>query len=460
MDLNLPALTFRGKNGRDDFKREQVADKVIKLLTSDIHLSPMVIDGDWGMGKTEFCHKLINKFAIDHSNYKLVYVDAFQADHADNPLMTILSAVMAEITDEKQKSKLLQKALPVLRYTLETVGKAVVSHVLKKNADDVIEGLDKTIQDAADKAIDASVRSLLKDHEKSQENLAALQNTLQSIAESSPIVIFIDELDRCRPDYAVQMLEVIKHTFRFTGVQFLLVTNTKQLKAAINHRYGQQVDAQRYLDKFLKFSFRLPDFIPGITRRGGRPQLAASEHFSKLVEASSTLKNTDIAEKHNIIHEFTESLLSANNVSLREVETFIRYLEIYQNLSDGLDSNLGYQMLRIFGVFIYFFDPEVAESIQNNNTDAIKITALLKINKIPDYKETNFLASNAMTIAIAMAQSSDHNNANFMAKEKIEKEYWDEKIHTIFRDAWGNQTPDNIFAPIKDAITHLSFGGK
>ena len=62
---DLTTLTFKGAHGRDEFRREQVAERVIKLLTSDIDVSPMVIDGDWGTGKTEFCHKLINKFKED-----------------------------------------------------------------------------------------------------------------------------------------------------------------------------------------------------------------------------------------------------------------------------------------------------------------------------------------------------------------------------------------------------------
>jgi hypothetical protein len=132
MIVDITSLTFQGANGRDEFQREQVADKVIQLLTSEINLSPMIIDGDWGTGKTEFCHKLINKFSTIHDNYRLLYVDAFQADHADNPLMTILSAVMTLLSDGGEKSTLLQKALPVIRYGLATAGKAVVSHALKE----------------------------------------------------------------------------------------------------------------------------------------------------------------------------------------------------------------------------------------------------------------------------------------------------------------------------------------
>lgn len=451
--------TFQGVNGRDEFQREPVADKVIELLTSDIHLSPMVIDGDWGTGKTEFCRKLIGKFEVTHDHYRLLYVDAFHADHADNPLMTILSAVMTLLPDGSKKT-LLQKALPVVRYSLATVGKAVVSHVLKQNADDLAEGLDKSLQDAADKAIDASVKALLKDHEKAQENLKALQDALADIAADRPIVIFIDELDRCRPDFAVQMLEVIKHTFNVDGVQFVLVTNTRQLKAAINHRYGQQVDAQRYLDKFLKFSFCLPEFLPGSTRRGDELVLAATRHFSNLVRESAVLADTDLFEKHRGVSEFTESLLELKNASLREVETFVRHLEIYHRLSQGLTSNtiFGYQLLRIFGVFTFCFFPEIADSIQKNKTDANQVAALLGLRRVSDSRLDEYRISHTSTVAGFLTQASTANNESYLITELEAQKLWTDIKRRYFSNGWTRGASDDMFGPVKEAIFCLRLG--
>ena len=281
--------TFQGENGRDEFRREQIADKVISLLTSDIDISPMVIDGHWGTGKTEFCHKLMGKFKAEHENYRLLYIDAFQADHADNPLLTILAEVLSLLPDGEQKQSLREKIIPVVRYGIKTTLKAGVSHLLRENVDKIGEDLDQYLQEAADKAIDASVMAMLKDHEEAQRNLKALQSVLAEVAGNNPIVIFIDELDRCRPDYSVQMLEVIKHTFHVENVKFVLITNTAQLRAAINHSYGPDVDAQRYLDKFLKFSFYLPNFIPS---NSSEKTLASVEHFNSLVRMSPVLRDT------------------------------------------------------------------------------------------------------------------------------------------------------------------------
>src|SRR5690554_5626618 len=127
------------------------------------------------------------------------------------------------------------------------------------------------------------------------------------------------------------MLEVIKHTFDVEGVQFVLVTNTTQLKAAINHRYGgSAIDAKRYLDKFLKFSFCLPDFIPSYERTK-----AAIAHFNNLSTDKLTIAVAGFGTLNSLLNNFASTLIEKNNLSLREVETFVRHLELYQTLSNG-----------------------------------------------------------------------------------------------------------------------------
>ena len=449
--MDTATRTFQGEAGRDEFKREQVAEKVIQLLTSDIHLSPMLIDGDWGTGKTEFCHKLINKFKNSHPSYKILYVDAFQADHADNPLMTIFAAVLS-LVPEDEKIHLLQKAMPVLRYGLAIVTKAGVNHLLRQDTDSILEGLDETLQDAANKAIDASVKALLKDHETANENLQALQKTLSDIATDTPIVIFVDELDRCRPDFAVQMLEVMKHTFDVNGVQFVLVTNTQQLKAAINHRYGPQVNAQRYLDKFLKFSFCLPEFVPGHMRSGDGLVLAATEHFSKLVYESTSLENTDLFNANHAVYQFANALVRINDLSLREVETFVRHLEIYHQLCQGLKSNTvyGYQLLRIVGIFAFCFAPGIANSIQKNKTNGADIANLLGLNEMPS---EGYRWQETTEFALMLARASTTNKNQFLTTDPQtgadqKRRYFPGVI----------RAPEDIFDLTKEAIICLRLG--
>ncbi|GAL22833.1 putative phage protein [Vibrio maritimus] len=76
---------------------------------------------------------------------------------------------------------------------------------------------------------------------------------------SLPAFIFIDELDRCRPSYAVEMLETIKHIFDIEGVVFVVATDTEQLQHAVKAVYGEGFDARVYLSRFFNSRFSLKE---------------------------------------------------------------------------------------------------------------------------------------------------------------------------------------------------------
>lgn len=105
----MKALTF---DARDEFSRKPIAEKIIRLLNSDIDVSPLIIDGKWGTGKTEFCFKLKNLIEDDSSNdYKVGYVNAFQADHANEPLLTLIAEVAGFYGEDDDKRKALSRTL-------------------------------------------------------------------------------------------------------------------------------------------------------------------------------------------------------------------------------------------------------------------------------------------------------------------------------------------------------------
>lgn len=65
------------------------------------------------------------------------------------------------------------------------------------------------------------------------------------------LIFEVDELDRYRPDYALPVLEIIKHFFNIDGVHFVLGVNLKELQNSVRARYGTGNDGDRYLQKFL-----------------------------------------------------------------------------------------------------------------------------------------------------------------------------------------------------------------
>ncbi len=367
----------------DEFQRKPIAEKLLKLLTSDINVSPMVIDGHWGTGKTEFCYKLINLLKETHPDVHVAYVDAFKADHANEPLMTLVAAIANLIDDEETEKSFREKAIPALRYGLKTLGKAGIAWLLKKNADEIPDEFEDILQEAAEDSINAAIEQSIKDHQDIEAVLTTLQEALERIAEEKPLILFVDELDRCKPDFAIAMLESIKHVFDVPNVQFVLVSNLKQLKDSINHCYGVGINAQRYLDKFVSYTLVLPDEL---TQNRHNYVLASIEYTKLLIEKSGTLAESYLAKEGTF--KFIETLIKENQLSLREVETFIRHLEVAQILGGAtyFSNTLppGRVLLNVLGVFIYCFNKDIAELLIRGSADAKQITKVLGIEEFPD----------------------------------------------------------------------------
>ncbi len=426
MGVDYSEFTFQE---RDDFHRKPIAENTIKLLNSSIDVSPLIIDGGWGTGKTEFCHKLINLMK-ENDDHHLIYVDAFQADHADEPLLTVLAEVVKVLPDDEIKKSFMQKALPAVRFGVKALAKAGTSFVLRQDAADIVDDFDKEIQKAADKAIDASVELMLKDHVQASKNLSALQDALKDIAKDKPIILFIDELDRCRPDFAVSMLEIIKHTFDVEGVQFVLITNTQQLKASINHCYGVSVDAQRYLDKFVKFTFSLPILHKP---NAHNKVIASVTHYKKLTKASEILKDTEIDKDAPL--SLIERIITVQNISLREIETLVRHLEIYQELSKGglnHDAHWIYKAFRILGVVIYSMRPELSSSLIKEQADAKQLCQFFGETTLHKTTEPWFGPEHYQSFLYMLVQECDTNVSFLIPEDAGIQKVWDEHIDSLW----------------------------
>jgi len=423
--MEIAKLNF---SDRDEFKRKAIAEKVITLLASGIDVSPMVIDGGWGTGKSEFCFKLMNLMKTQNS-HELIYVDAFQADHADEPMLTVLAEVIKLLPTPEAKVAFTKKIIPAARYGLKTIAKSAIAHLLKQDTDSIAEGFDKEIQQVADKAIDSTVESLLKDHVDASKNLLTLQNTLKELAQKKPIIIFIDELDRCRPSFAVDMLEIIKHVFDVEGVSFVLITNTQQLKASINHCYGDTVDAQRYLDKFLKFRFELNSVIDSTSHR---PSLVSRNHFFSLVKINKCLPDDCI---NNVFFcKVVEQIIQYHNFSLRELETLVRHINILQTLSSADQFCEGqynaHTILRFLSVLFVCFRPEILIAINKDIFDPLAIGEFLGVSKISRISKVN-KPKPVEIVMVILSKDFTVNRSEFYLEPEHQTE-WNEFIQRGF----------------------------
>lgn len=368
---------------RDEFSRKPIADKLIHLLTSDIELSPIIINGDWGTGKTEFCHKVIHEIKENHDNLKCVYIDAFNADSSDEPILTLIAAIISLFPEQEDKKSIIKKAIPVLKYASKVLLNAGTTIILKESVDNLGEELSEALKDQTTTAIDTSIDNLLNIHEKSNENILALRGILESLSNEHPIIIFIDELDRCRPNYALKMIESIKHIFSMNNVKFVIISNLKQLESSINKVYGNSINANKYLDKFIGFKVDLSEYHNNYSFG---QVYNSEEYFSLLIKNDDNLKN--LCE--NGYFNFISFLIKKYKLSLRDIEKLVKNLQVYQKL-DGQpieNSIFLFSIYKIIGVFIYSFDINFKEKIINNNYNCENVLDFFGFQIIDNEKVT------------------------------------------------------------------------
>ncbi len=220
------------------------------------------LNSEWGSGKTFF----LKRWSEDlKPHFPVVYIDAWQQDYSDDPLMTVISSVIKQLG--KQSGIDIQKSNFPIPKKVFNLFKAAAPALVKTFSKKYF-GEDFT--DFSDVAADA-VTHLLDEHEEKSQAIDDLKSSVAEwvsfVAKNSqdpkqyPAFIFIDELDRCRPSYAVEMLETIKHIFDIEGIVFVVATDTEQLQHAVKAIYGEGFDARLYLGRFFnsRFSLKAPD---------------------------------------------------------------------------------------------------------------------------------------------------------------------------------------------------------
>lgn len=267
--LSDEELSLGLNSAHDIFGKKDLAKRLTVLFKNIEGGAVCLLDGRWGTGKTTFVKQWMSD--LKSEEISSVYFDAFSSDYVDSPFTALAgifvkAAHEAERADDPQFRAFLDKAATVGKFIAATslkVGlKAATLGAL--DAADVQEGV-KDIASALAEGIgeisEAAVKKVLEEHADREAQFEALRLSLAGLPnllskrddKSGPMIVFIDELDRCRPDFSLGIIEILKHFFRVDGIHFILVTSHDYLKLAVDHRYGSGVGGSEYLEKFYDF---------------------------------------------------------------------------------------------------------------------------------------------------------------------------------------------------------------
>ena len=177
-----------------------------------------------------------------------VYYDAWKYDDTEDPLLSLLYCIMNRFG----KSVPNDKADVIKKFAKQSISilSSAARYVTGINVQEILE----TIKNYAD-ACEDTVKE-----QKSNESLEKrINNFLNDVVleDEKKLIIFIDELDRCNPQYAVKLLERVKHYFNHPKVIFVISYNKSELQHSIKTLYGSEFSADKYLERFFDYEFGL-----------------------------------------------------------------------------------------------------------------------------------------------------------------------------------------------------------
>ncbi len=264
--------------------------------------SPQVIaiDGRWGSGKSTFL--ALWEAYLRREGVKVVRFNAWKSSGAD-PFDALTREILRQVKIPTPEQKVPHKQLAWLiahRAHLAAMGVKLVS-IFQPDYAEVSQAAAASVQSAANVLV-SETNEVPDPKIESPDDIASLLSCAAKSWSDRPVVVMVDELDRCSPEYAVEFLQLLEHVFHAEHVVFVVAINRSELQHSIKAFYGQGFNAEGYLERFFDDIFGLPT-----SRR--------SEYIKTSVELkiSSNISNALL-------------FLEASDLSLREIEKAVQVL--------------------------------------------------------------------------------------------------------------------------------------
>ena len=247
----------------DDINRRDSIAYFVKMINSLARPISIAVDSPWGSGKTFFVKQV--KLVLDTYNKNLkmddnirkkvkeameayfakeeiksfytVYYDAWLNDNDIDPIQSLLYSITGAYQHFSKPNLYNNKCLIEL-------GKSIINLCSGTSLGNFLDLLKED--------------NVLDSEKKNKDLYADISSYLKELNQGNLVVIFVDELDRCKPTYAVKLLERIKHYFNCPNVIFVFSINETELIHTIQNLYGDGFDAGGYLNRFFEIPVQLP----------------------------------------------------------------------------------------------------------------------------------------------------------------------------------------------------------
>lgn len=386
---------------RFEFWREKYSWEECKLNSGDYgqflssylrhQNTPLVLnlDGGWGTGKTTFLRQLYCDLTYTHK-FPCIYIDAWESDYSNDPLLVIISELLEQLNRVNKQFKAADTEKKILA-TLGKFGKrawnttaiGVGTYFSGQSGNSAFAELAKqfTFSDVEAAVLGENLSAAYKQQKNALNDARKALETLVEFCpdEHKKVFVLIDELDRCRPSYAIEMLETIKHFFELESYVFVIATDTEQLSHSVQAIYGSNFDGREYLSRFFHRTAKLPepnryDFCKKMTDN------IIDENFNNLFHVN------DSKNKKEAVAITLNELGLIYNVSLRRLEQVLNKFDSIFTFLSSSKLNLNFDISLMFLLLIEYdsthFNCIYKERKKTRSFDMLPPTSISTMSKI------------------------------------------------------------------------------
>lgn len=337
MRISLPPVEVGEEEGftksKDIFGLKYLGDGMTNLIANVDDPLVIAFDGQWGAGKTTFLKMWAGE--LRKQGYPTIYFDAFENDYVEDAFAALVREVTALIESKAETGAAIAKTLKERAIGLgKLIGLAGAKIGVKVAVRAATAGLasDKDVASAVEEVTDASgdiaekyMEEMLSEPTKQKQTVQSFRDALSRLPallsppaegeKQKPLVFIIDELDRCKPVFALQMLERIKHFLTVPNMHFVLGVHLAQLRHSVKVAYGADVDAVTYLQKFINLTITYSD-------PSDRPHDRRTKRYLRHL-----LNNLDLGVKDQgfakRLYDFLSQVVEHNDMGLRTIERIV-----------------------------------------------------------------------------------------------------------------------------------------
>lgn len=458
MKIKHAELKIDEKNPFSNCKlnRQQYALILTEIVKKYADGFVLAINNEWGAGKTTFVKMWQQHLA--NSGFQTLYFNAWENDFDSNPLVAIMSE-LSTLKNQKNKKifkSILEKGAVLTKNVLPSLVKSLVKKYIVDIDDIVIDASENTAKgttEILEKEIDlyANKKSTIIQFR------SELEKFIENTESNSPLIFIIDELDRCRPDYAVEVLEQMKHFFAVSGIVFVLSIDKNHLASSIKGYYGSEnINTDEYLRRFIDLEYSIPapshkdfseylfdyysfnDFFDSPQRKDYKDLKGDASQFLKMSEIIFNKMNTTLRQQEKIFGQTRLVLLSFSPnayifpdilfilVYLKNIKNDL-YTKIEQNtlslqeLSNSFAELMPSEIKNLYNINLFYVEAILLQFYNNNNDRHDRPEILNRAN------------DGALSSSITSKLNVKNNNSNLIsALEYVNRErYRDIKLASL-----------------------------